>query len=61
MVQKEITFNDGTRIFYEETNGRVHRYIEYGYSPQEKEIIKKNPLLKSIFDKKARKYNAGKY
>ena len=61
MVQKEIIFNDGTRIFYEETNGRVHRYIEYSYSPQEKEKIKKNPLLKTIFDKKVRKHNAGKY
>ena len=28
MVKEEIKFKDGTRIFYEEENGRVHRFIE---------------------------------
>ena len=51
MVQKEITFNDGTRIFYEEKNGRVYRYIEYNLSPFEKEQIKKNPTLEAFFKK----------
>lgn len=61
MVQKEITFNDGTRIFYEELNGRVQRFIEYALSPMEKEKIKEEPLLKFHFDSVNRKYNAGKY
>ena len=52
MVQKEITFNDGTRIFYEEKNGKVDRYIEYAYSPKEVEEIKNNPQNKSAFDRK---------
>ena len=45
MVQKELTFPDGTRIFYEEANGIMQRFIEYATSPREK----------------IRKYNAGKY
>jgi len=61
MVQKEITFNDGTRIFYEESNGRVQRFIEYALSPIEKEKIKEHPSLKPLFESKVRKYNAGKY
>ena len=61
MVQKEITFNDGTRIFYEELNGRVQRFIEYALSPMEKEKIKEEPLLKFHFDSVNRKHNAGKY
>lgn len=44
MVQIELTFSDGTRIFYEEANGIKKRFIEYATSPREKR----------------RKYNAGK-
>jgi hypothetical protein len=61
MVQKEITFNDGTRIFYEEKNGRVYRYIEYNLSPFEKEQIKKNPTLEAFFKKSVKKRNCGKF
>ena len=42
MIQKEIPFKDGTRIFYEKTNGRMQRFIEYALSPIERERIKKN-------------------
>lgn len=61
MIQKEITFKDGTRIFYEETNGRVQRYIEYALSPMEKEKIRKEIILESLFESNVKKYNAGKY
>ena len=61
MVQQEIKFSDGTRIFYEEENGKVQRFIEYSYTPEEKEKIEKNPQLKSAFDRKVRKWNCGKY
>ena len=61
MVQKEITFKDGTRIFYEETNGRVQRFIEYALSPMEKEKIKKRPSLKPLCESQVRKYKADKY
>lgn len=61
MVQNEITFNDGTRIFYEETNGRMQRFIEYALSPIEKEKIKEKPLLKFQYESLNRKHNAGKY
>lgn len=59
MVEKELKFSDGTRIFYEEKNGRVNRFIEYSYNQQIKEKIKKEPRLKMIFKNKT--YNAGKY
>ena len=45
MVKEEIKFNDGTRIFYEEERGRMQRFIEYSYTPQELEKI--NPSLVS--------------
>ena len=61
MIQKEIKFKDGTRIFYEETNGRVQRFIEYALSPMEREEIRKEIILESLFEPNARKYNAGKY
>lgn len=61
MIQKEITFKDGTRIFYEETNGRVQRYIEYALSPMEKEKIRKEIILESLFESNVKMYNAGKY
>ena len=61
MVQKEITFKDGTRIFYEETNGRVQRFIEYALSPMEKEQIRKENISESLFESHVKKYNAGKY
>ena len=61
MIQKEIKFKDGTRIFYEETNGRVQRFIEYALSPMEKEQIRKEIILKSVFESNDRKHNAGKY
>jgi len=61
MVEKELTFKDGTRIFYEEVRGRKQRFIEYSLSPHELEKIKEKPILKSLFDEKVRKYNAGKY
>ena len=61
MVQEEITFNDGTRIFYEEENGSMQRFIEYGYSPFQKNQIEKYPQLKSRFDEMVRKRNCGKF
>lgn len=61
MVKEEITFNDGTRIFYEEENGRVQRFIEYTYSPKEMEQLKNNPQIKSALDRTVRKWNCGKY
>lgn len=61
MVKKEIEFNDGTRIFYEEENGSMQRFIEYSYTPFEKDQIEKYPQLKSHFDKSVRKWNCGKY
>ena len=61
MVEKELTFKDGTRIFYEEENGRMQRFIEYSYSPIELRKIKEKPILKSFFDEKVRKFNAGKF
>lgn len=61
MVQKEITFKDGTRIFYEKTNGRVQRFIEYALSPMEKEKIRKEIISGLLFETNVNKYNAGKY
>ena len=61
MVQKEITFSDGTRIFYEKVNGWTQRFIEYSISPLEKEEIKQKPFLKSIIESQNKKNNAGKY
>ena len=61
MIRKDLLFSDGTRIFYEEKNGRVQRYIEYSFTPQEKEKIKKDPTFKTIYGSMRRKYNAGKY
>lgn len=61
MVEQEIKFNDGTRIFYEVVNGKVQRFIEYSYSPREMELIKKNTQIKSVLDSKIRKWNCGKY
>lgn len=61
MVQKEITFKDGTRIFYEKKDGSVQRFIEYALSPMQKKIIKEKPILKSYYESEDRKCNAGKY
>ena len=61
MVQKEFTFKDKTRIFYEEENGSMQRFIEYSYSPKEMEQIKNNPQIKSVLDRRVRKWNCGKY
>ena len=61
MIEKELTFKDGTRIFYENVNGRKQRFIEYSYTPSELRKVKEKPILKSIFDEKVRKYNAGKF
>lgn len=61
MVKEEIKFNDGTRIFYEEERGRMQRFIEYSYTPQELEKIREKPILKSFYDTQVRKYNTGKY
>lgn len=61
MVKKELTFKDGTRIFYEEEQGRTQRFIEFPYNPQELKMIKEKPILKPFFDSKVRKINAGKY
>ena len=55
MFEKEIKFNDGTRIFCEKENGSMQRFIEYGFSPFEKEQIKKDPRLKTYFKKRVRK------
>ena len=64
MVKQDVKFSDGTRIFYEEENGILHRFIEYAYSPQEKQLLQKikdNPFLKERFDKRVRKHKATKY
>lgn len=61
MVRKEITFSDGTRIFYEEKNGILQRYIEYAITPHEKREIKEKPFLKSLIESSSRKHNVGKY
>lgn len=61
MVQKEITFNDGTRIFYEVSNGNVQRFIEFPLSQAEKENIIISRFLKINYEERVRKYNAGKY
>lgn len=64
MVKQDVIFSDGTRIFYEEVNGILHRFIEYAYSPQEKQLlqeIKDNPYLKEQIDKLVRKHKATKY
>lgn len=61
MVEVNITFNDRTRIFYEEEGGKIQRFIEYSYTPQELEMIKDNPVSRSIINSQIRKYNAGKY
>ena len=61
MVQKEISFSDGTRIFYEKANGVVQRFIEYSISPLEKEEMRQKPFLKSEIESKNRKNNAGKF
>lgn len=61
MVKKELTFSDGTCIFYEEENGKMQRFIKYSYSPQELEKIKENPIIKGVIDSKVKKFNAGKY
>lgn len=61
MVEKELTFKDGTCIFYEDVRGRKQRFIEYSLSPQEIEKIKEKTILKSFYDTQIRKYNAGKF
>lgn len=61
MIEKELTFNDGTHIFYEEVRGKMQRFIEYSYTPEELEKIRKIPILKSHFDSQVRKFNAGKF
>lgn len=61
MVEKEITFNDGTHIFYKVVDGKVQRFIEYGYSPFEKGQIEKDSRLEEQFKKKNRIFSCGKY
>lgn len=61
MVCKELHFSDGTRIFYEEKNGFLQRYIEYSYTTQEIRDMKEKPFMKSHIESNVRKYNAGKY
>ena len=61
MVKKELTFSDGTHIFYEEKNGRIQRFIEYSYTSDEEKMINVRPVLKQFFDSRVRKHNAGKY
>ena len=61
MVQKEINFSDGTRIFYEDVNGNPQRFIQYSYTPEEREKIEKNPIIKDAIDSKKKRHNAGKY
>ncbi len=64
MVKQDVNFSDGTRIFYEEENGILHRFIEYAYTPQEKQLlqeIKDKPFLKEKFDKRVKKHKATKY
>lgn len=61
MVQKEFTFSDGTRIFYEELNGRFQRFIEYSYTQVEKEMMKKSPTMEKTLSSYIRKHKAGKY
>ena len=61
MVQKEVNFKDGTRIFYEMENGILQRFIEYPYTPQELEDLRTKPYLKEIIESRERKHNAGKF
>lgn len=61
MVLQDVSFSDGTRIFYEEENGSYSRYIEFGSNSQKMERIKKNPKLKDFIDTKTKKVNAGKF
>lgn len=61
MIQKEVNFKDGTRIYYEKVNGILQRFIEYSYSPQEIEELRIKPFLKDIIENIDRKHNAGKY
>lgn len=61
MVEKELTFKDGTRIFYEEVRGRKQRFIEYAFTKDELEKMRQSPILRDFFEKQNRKYNAGKY
>ena len=61
MVQISLNFSDGTRIFYEETNGGLQRFIKYSYTPKELEQIRKRPEIRKAIDLKVKKHNAGKY
>ena len=61
MVKQDVKFSDGTRIFYEERDGWTQRYIEFAYSPQEKQQLKEKPFLKEHIEKQVRKFNVGKY
>jgi len=61
MVRKEIKFKDGTRIYYEGTDENLYRYIEYSYTPKEREQIEKHPELQSIICSKVRKYKADRF
>ncbi len=47
MIRKEYTFSDGTRIFYEEIDGVVQRFIEYSFTQEDKDKIKKFPQSRS--------------
>ncbi len=63
MVDKEYTFSDGTRIFNEKKNGRFQRFIEYSYTQEQIEMMKKSPNMEKVLSHyiSIRKYNAGKY
>lgn len=61
MVDKEYTFSDGTRIFNEKKNGRFQRFIEYSYTQEQIEMMKKSPNMEKVLSHYIRKYNAGKY
>ena len=61
MVQQEITFNDGSHIFYRKVNGITRRFIEYAYSPYQREQLKKDPNVEEWYRKQQRKFIAYKY
>ena len=61
MVKKEITFSDGTRIFYEEKYGDTKRYIEYAYTQYQMKQLEKEPKLEEIYRRQQRTFIADKY
>ena len=61
MIKQEIVFMDGSHIFYREVNGITRRFIEYAYSPYQREQLKKDPNVEEWYRKQQRKFIADKY